>query len=86
MQLVPASSCTLSVPGIGSGNVAGMLNSTKGRGLADGCPVCPMPPPPPAETQSLCLGERETEFISGPRNRGKGGQRLEILGVGVEWG
>lgn len=31
-QLVPASSCTLSVPGIGSGNVAGMLNSTKGRG------------------------------------------------------
>lgn len=40
--------------------MAGMLNSTKGRGLADGGPVCPMPPPPPpAETQSLCLGERE---------------------------
>lgn len=55
----------------------------QGRGLADGCPVCPMPPPPPAETQSLCRGERDTEFISGPRNRGKGGQRLEILGVGV---
>lgn len=44
-QLVLASSCTLSVPGSGSPDVAGMLNSTKGRGLADGCPICPMPPP-----------------------------------------
>lgn len=39
--------------------MAGMLNSTEGRGLADGGPVCPMPPPAPAGTQSLCLGERE---------------------------
>lgn len=39
--------------------MAGMLNSTKRRGLADDCLVCPMPPPPPAETQSFCLGHRE---------------------------
>lgn len=44
-QLVPASSCTLSVPGSGSADVAGMLNSSKGRGLADGGLACPMPPP-----------------------------------------
>lgn len=46
----------------------------QGEGLADGFPVCPMPPPPPAETQSLCGGRETRNSFLDPGTEGREGR------------